>query len=112
MDCKCKNGVRKYRVPDDLKITLNINCEGFNQDTDPWSATFVRKDGKTYVCDKRNNTTVDENGQWYLLLRTRELGPGMYDLVVDVDVPDSDFDGYRHEVYEYDDFIYVNPRRV
>lgn len=114
MDCRCgcDNEEKRYYVGDDLKITLTINCEGFSQDSDPWTATFVNQVGNTYVCDKMNNTTVDINGQWYLLFRSRDLKSGMYTLVIDVDIPDSDFDGFRHEVYELDDFIKLRPKRV
>lgn len=109
MSCNCKNE-ESYYVGDDLKLPITITIDGFDQDTDPWTATFVVKNGKPYVCSKRDNTVTSEDGQWYLLLRTKRVGSGLCVLIVDVDIPDSDFEGgYRHEVYKQELFP-IKPR--
>ena len=46
-----------------------------------------------------NQGFEDDENQWYILVDTAILGSGTYNIVVDIDVPDNDFDdGFRHEV--------------
>lgn len=99
--CDCSNNnTERYYVGSELKFALTITCEGFEQDTDPWTATIKTQMGKSIVCSKTENSIVDGQGQWYLLVDTAQLGSGLCSIVVEIDVPDNDFeDGYRHEVY-------------
>lgn len=95
--------MEKYFVGTELKIAFKVECDGFNMETDEWTAT-VKKGSKSIVCDKTNNTAHDVDG-WYLLIDSTQLGSGRYDLVVDIDVPDVDFpDGLRHETYKQELF--------
>lgn len=90
----------EYFAGSELKFAFAIECEGFSMDNDPWSAV-IRNGDKTIVCTSTENTVVDETGKWYLLVDTALLGTGNCTLVVEIDVPDSDFpDNYRHEVYK------------
>ena len=90
----------EYFQGSELKFSFQIECEGFSMDNDPWSAV-IRNGDKTIVCTSTENTVVDETGKWYLLVDTALLGTGNCTLVVEIDVPDSDFpDNYRHEVYK------------
>ena len=96
----------KYFVGTELKIAIEIVCEGFDMNVDDWYCT-VKKSNKSVVCDKEHNVAHDNDG-WYLLVDSSILGSGRYDLVVDIDVPDSDYeDGLRHETYKQELF-YVN----
>lgn len=66
--------------------------------TDPWTAKVMRGNN-SIICDKTQNAFEDDNNQWYILVDTAILGSGTYYIVVDIDVPDNDFDdGFRHEV--------------
>lgn len=102
----------KYYIGDGVKMPLTIACNGFNQDTDSWTATFVTVWGKRYVCDKTKNTAVGENGQWYLLVNTDELGCGQCDLYVDIDIPDGDFGGARHETHFFEKVFNIEKRTI
>ncbi len=87
-----------YFVGTELKLALDIDCEGFTMDDDPWKAVFS-KGQKSIVCDAEHNS-VKRDGQWYVLVDTGVIGKGQYELTVEIDVPDPDFsDGYRHETW-------------
>lgn len=93
----------KYYVGTELKVAINIQCEGFDMEDDDWTCT-VKKGSKTIVCDKNHNSAWDGEN-WYLLLDTSVLGRGMYVLIVDIDVHDLDFaDNLRHETYKQELF--------
>lgn len=90
---------KKYFVGTELKIVVNLECEGFSVDTDPWKVTFRRGSSKEIVCSRGENTVFDGEN-WICLVDTAKLGAGIYKVIGEVDVPDPDFeDGYRHEVY-------------
>ena len=96
----------KYYVGTELKIAINIQCEGFNLDDNDWTCT-VKRCNKSVVCNKNQNTAWDGE-TWYLLVDTSILGKGMYVLIVDIDVPDNDFDdNLRHETYRQELFNVV-----
>ena len=96
----------KYYVGTELKIAINIQCEGFNMDDNDWTCT-VKRCNKSVVCNKNQNTAWDGE-TWYLLVDTSILGKGMYVLIVDIDVPDNDFDNnLRHETYRQELFNVV-----
>lgn len=83
------------------KLAITITCQGFSMDTDPWKVT-ITNGCKQLVCDKDNNAVRDVHGQWYLLVDTDQLGIGKPKAIIDIDVPDTDFDDrYRHEVIVY-----------
>lgn len=93
----------KYFVGTELKIAIAIQCEGFDMDEHNWTCT-VKRCNKQIVCDKTHNSAWDGE-HWYLLVDTAVLGKGMYVLVVDIDVPDLDFDdNLRHETYKQELF--------
>lgn len=90
--------MERYYVGTELKFALTIVSEGFDMDTDPWTAT-VSCGRKSIVCARSDNAVIGTDGQWYILIDTSELGSGTYNMTVEIDVPDPDFqDGYRHEV--------------
>lgn len=83
------------------KLAINITCQGFNMNTDPWTVSIINGN-KKIVCDKTQNAVKDTSGQWYLLIDTAKLGVGKPKAIIEIDVPDVDFeDTYRHEVYVY-----------
>ena len=53
--------MEKYFVGTELKIAFKVECDGFNMETDEWTAT-VKKGSKSIVCDKTNNTAHDVDG--------------------------------------------------
>lgn len=88
-----------YFVGSELKVVIQITCEGFSMDNDPWEA-IVRQGSKEIRCSRGSNSVFDGEN-WVLLIDTSILGKGRYSIVVDIDVPDADFDdGYRHETYK------------
>lgn len=89
--------MNRYYIGTELKFALTITSEGFSMDTDNWKAT-VRCGSNTIECDSTHNSSQQDD-QWYILIDTQELGTGEYYLIVEIDVPDSDFDDdLRHEV--------------
>lgn len=93
-----------YFVGTELKFALTIECEGFSMDEDPWTAT-VKRGSRKVVCQRGENSVKDDD-QWYILVDSSLLGKGECELVIDIDVPDPDFeDGYRHEVWRQEFFM-------
>ena len=87
----------KYYVGTEFKCALTITSEGFDMDTDPWTAT-VTCGKKNITCSPSERAISDEQG-WKILVDSQLLGTGPYYLTVEIDVPDTDFeDGYRNEV--------------
>ena len=90
----------EYYINSELKFSIKIECEDFDMGQDPWTAV-LRNGEKSITFSKTENTVVDEDGNWYLLVDTSLLGAGKCYLITEIDVPDSDFpDGYRHEVHK------------
>lgn len=93
--------MKKYYIGTELKFALTITSSGFNMDSDPWIAVVTNGSNSIQYGRGKDNTVIDDNGQWYILVNTSELGSGQYYLIVEIDVPDDDFsDGYRHEVFK------------
>lgn len=83
------------------KLAITITCQGFSMNTDPWKVT-ITNGSKQIVCDSEHNAVKDVHDQWYLLVDTDQLGIGKPKAIIEIDVPDTDFDDeYRHEVYVY-----------
>ena len=94
---------RSY-VGTELKFAVTISSAGFSMDTDPWTVT-VTNGQKSVVCEKVED---DLNHQHYILLDTAVLGKGTYNVTIEIDVPDEDFeDDYRHEVWKKEGFLTV-----
>ena len=93
----------RYYVGTELKIAIDIQCEGFDMNENDWTCT-VKKGNKSVICTRTQNSAWDGEN-WYLLVDTSVLGKGTYVLVVDIDVPDLDFkDNLRHETYRQELF--------
>lgn len=91
--------MNKYYLGSEKKLAITINCQGFSMDTDPWQVT-ITNGSKQIVCTRTQNSAVDGNNQWYLLIDTTKLGVGKPKAVIEIEVPDTDFeDEYRHEIY-------------
>lgn len=89
----------KYYLGTEKKLAITITCQGFDMNVHPWKVTIVNGNNKI-VCTRTQNTAVDSNEQWYLLVDTSLLGVGKPRAIIEIDVPDIDFeDEYRHEVY-------------
>ena len=92
---------KRYYLGDEKKLAITITSQGFDMNTDPWKVTFING-CKQYVCTRTENSAVDADGQWYLLFYTTKLGIGKPKAIIEIDVPDIDFDDeYRHEVWVY-----------
>lgn len=87
-------------VNSDLKVLLDIDSDGFNIDEDDWTCV-VRNGKRTLTADKHTNSVRHDDGKWFILVYTSQLGSGQYEMIVDIDVPDTDFPtGLRHETYK------------
>ena len=90
-----------FYLGSEKKLAITINCKGFSMNTDPWKVTIVNGSNQI-VCTRLQNSAVDSNEQWYLLIDTKKLGIGKPKAIIEIDVPDIDFDDeLRHEVYVY-----------
>lgn len=86
-------------VGTDLKIKIDIECEGFDMNRDDFSVDVKRSNmgGKIWHVDKKD--MVHDDDGWYILLPTRLLGVGLFYAVVVAQVPDDDWEsGLRQEV--------------
>lgn len=94
-------------VGTELKVVVQMTCEGFSMETDPWKVT-IKRGSKEVICERGKNTVFDGEN-WVCLVDTSILGAGIYKVIGEIDVPDPDFeDGYRHEVY-LEEFRRINP---
>ena len=83
-----------------FKVLLEIESDGFNIDEDDWTCV-VRNGKRTITADKTTNSKRHDDGKWFVLVDTDQLGSGQYEMIVDIDVPDTDFEGsMRHERYK------------
>lgn len=94
--CGDKENPIQY-VGTELKVALTIECDGFSMDTDNWTAEVCC--GRKHIDYSRTQNTVNVDGTWIMLIDSTLLGAGLYWLVTEYDVPDSDCpDGVRHVV--------------
>lgn len=81
-----------------FKALLEIDGE-LNLDDDNWFG-YVHNGNRKMAVSKTKNTKRHDDGSWYVLVDTAILGSGRYELVIEGDIIDTDFDGsVRHETY-------------
>lgn len=80
------------------KFKAAIAVEGeLNLDDDNWSG-YVRNGNRKMFITKTKNTVRHDDGTWFVLVDTAILGSGRYELVIEADIIDTDFDeSVRHE---------------
>ena len=94
----------------DLKIKVDLRCEGFDMDTDDFSVT-VRSGSSSATYDSDDPAWVqdDTTGDWYLCLPTTGM-KGLVTRIATLNVPDEDFEsGVRKEVVKKDLFTVRKP---
>lgn len=95
----------------DLKIKVELICEGFSMDDDDFDLT-LRWNGGDVTYSKTESSTdehiveAQDGSGWYLVIETEELNmKGLVTLIATLYVPDTDFpDGIRNEVVKQDLF--------
>lgn len=93
----------------EFKALLEIDGE-LNLDNDNWFG-YVHNGNRKMAVSKTKNTIRHDDGSWYVLVDTAILGSGRYELVIEADIIDTDFDGsVRHETYRTE-LIPVYPKR-
>lgn len=81
-----------------FKVLLEIDGE-LNLDNDNWFG-YVHNGNRKMAVSKTKNTIRHDDGSWYVLVDTAILGSGRYELVIEGDIIDTDFDeSVRHETY-------------
>lgn len=98
----------------DLKIKVELICEGFSMDDDDFDLT-LRWNGGEVTYSKTESSTdehivhAQDGSGWYLCLPTTGM-KGMVTMIATLDVPDEDFDGgIRKEVVKKDLFTVRKP---
>lgn len=83
----------------DIKVKVELVCEGFDMDLNEWSVTAYL-DGKKAHTYAKVDCVRNGDGDWYCCISRSHLKKsGMVTLVATAEVPDTDFpDGIRHEV--------------
>lgn len=83
----------------DIKVKVELECEGFDMDLDEWSIT-VYLNGKKAHTYQKGECVRDEDGNWFCCISRNHLKKyGVLTLAGEGEVPDEDFsDGIRHEV--------------
>ena len=96
----------RYYIGTDMKFQVTLTAEGFNQGSDRYDLDFYCGDQVRHFT--QNDIVTDGEGNYYLLVPTTGLTPGMMRLVVTVYVPDTDFsNNVRREV----ESIVIGPLR-
>ena len=95
----------KYFIGTDLKFKITISADGFDQSVDRYQIDIYSGEqfgGCSHIVVPSEDI-VEDDGEYFLLVETRKLSPGMLRLVVTAFVPDEDFpSGYRREVTAQD----------
>lgn len=83
----------------DIKVKVELVCEGFDMDLNEWSVTVYHGGKKAHTYAKAD-CARDYDGGWYCFISRSHLKKnGVLTLVATAEVPDTDFpDGIRHEV--------------
>jgi hypothetical protein len=88
----------RYYVGEDLKFKITLTAEGFDQGQDPYEIDFYCGDNSVMhftQADMKKGT----DGDYYLLIDTKAMQPGVMRMVITAHIPDNDFDDhYRDEV--------------
>ena len=95
----------------DLKIKVELICEGFSMDDDDFDLT-LRWNGGDVTYSKTESSTdehiveAQDGSGWYLVIETEKLNmKGLVTLIATLYVQDTDFpDGIRSEVVKQDLF--------
>ena len=83
----------------DIKVKVELVCEGFDMDLNEWSITVYINGKKAHTYPKRDCARDDEGGWYCCISRSHLKKNGVLTLAADASVPDDDFpDGVRHEV--------------
>ncbi len=90
--------IGRYYVGEDLKFKITLTADGFDQGTDNYEIDFYCGDNSV-----RHYTQADiktgTDGDYYLLIDTSGMQPGVMRMVITAYIPDSDFeDNTRKEV--------------
>lgn len=88
----------RYYVGEDLKFKITLTAEGFNQSKDPYEIDFYCGDNPVkHFTQGQMKPGLD--GDYYLLIDTKGMKPGVMRMVITAHIPDEDFDdNYRDEV--------------
>lgn len=81
----------------EVKFVVNINCEGFDMDTDDFYIMIMKGHNVVKTYDKAD--LVLDSDAYLLCIDTKEIGVGNFDVAVNAQVPDEHFDdGFRTEI--------------
>lgn len=88
----------RYYVGEDLKFKITLTAEGFDQSKDNYDIDFYC--GENTV---KHFTQADMkeglDGDYYLLIDTKAMQPGVMRMVITAHIPDNDFpDHFRDEI--------------
>lgn len=88
----------RYYVGEDLKFKITLTAEGFDQSRDPYKIDFYCGDNPEQHFDQ-DDMKEGLDGDYYLLIDTKNMKPGVMRMVITARIPDNDFpDNYRDEV--------------
>ena len=89
----------RYYVGEKLKFRITLTAEGFDQEDGRYDIDFYCGDNevKRYNQDSMKKGL---DGNWYLLIDTEGMQPGVMRIVVSVYIPDADFDDNERKEIE------------
>ncbi len=86
----------RFYIGTDLKFQITINATGFDQSKDKYNIDLYCGDKKLSFTQ---NDVINSKGNYYLVVSTSSLNPGMMRMVITAMIPDADCDdGYRNEI--------------
>lgn len=88
----------RYYVGEDLKFKITLTADGFEQSTDNYEIDFYCGDNTVkHFTQADMKTGLD--GDYYLLINTKGMQPGVMRMVITAHIPDNDFpDHFRDEM--------------
>lgn len=89
----------RYYVGEKLKFRITLTAEGFDQGSNRYDIDFYCGDNlpKHYTQDDIKNGI---DGNYYLLIDTEGMTPGVMSMVISAYIPDNDFDDNERKEIE------------
>lgn len=87
----------QFYMGTDLKVLVEMEAPGFSMADDDWEVS-LKSGSKVLVTFTKDQCAVDEDGKYYICVRSDVLRRGSIDIVFHAHVPDDDWDdGIRNE---------------
>ena len=89
----------RYYIGENLKFKITLTAEGFDQSTDNYDVDFYCGDNPVQHFTQ-SDMKQGMDGDYYLLIDTEGMKPGVMRMVITAYIPDYDFDDNNRKEIE------------